>query len=305
MMANSRVSVVIPTYNRRHLLARAVHSVRAQTYTNWEIVVVDDGSNDDTVSYVQSLAQEDPRVTLISNDALRRGPGGARNAGIQVSTGEFVAFLDSDDVWLPEKLQAQVRYFEGEPSAMALGTDCYLDQPNPQNRLSVRYPRIDNSPAAILEMIVKRRQFWIYTPTVMVRRRVFTTVGLFNQSLVRCEDLVMWLAINQTYGWHYLAVPLAVINTSEDRNKDYSEDRRVPEGYFHMLFVRDLHHHVDLDEHGRRLVREQQWDPDYLYWRGRDSLSRWNPLGFAFVAAAVALSAVGTTRGRAQTDRVP
>lgn len=100
------VTVVIPTWNRRALLAHAVASVRAQTYPRWELIVADDGSTDGTAEWVASLG--DPRVRLLALPRIGHA-GRVRNRGVAAGTGELVAFLDSDDVWLPQKLEVQLR----------------------------------------------------------------------------------------------------------------------------------------------------------------------------------------------------
>jgi glycosyltransferase involved in cell wall biosynthesis len=107
------VSVVIPTYDRLPLLRQAIDSVRAQTYPRWELLVADDGSRDGTAGYVASLA--DPRIRLLSLPHTGH-LGRVRNAGIRAGTGAYVALLDSDDVWLPGKLEAQVRSLRESPA---------------------------------------------------------------------------------------------------------------------------------------------------------------------------------------------
>lgn len=103
------VTVVIPTYNRMPLILEAIDSVIAQTYTNWELFVVDDGSTDDTVAAVQAL--NDPRIHIL--DQPHTGlPGVSRNKGAQKGTGEWICFLDSDDIWLPEKLECQLKVLQ-------------------------------------------------------------------------------------------------------------------------------------------------------------------------------------------------
>jgi glycosyltransferase involved in cell wall biosynthesis len=285
-LATRGVSVVIPVYNRRKLLERAVESVREQTYPDWELLIVDDGSTDGTAEYAAELAAADPRVTCLRN-TRGRGPGGARNSGITRARGQFVAFLDSDDSWLPEKLARQVDYFSAHPQAMAVGTDCFVGSMQDSARLANRHPRIDHAPEHVFATILARKQFWIYTPTVMLRRAIFETIPLFDESLIRCEDLVMWLTINQHFGWHYVAEPLSFINVNPARNADYSESRQVPEGYYHMLFVRDVERHVQPDAPMRKILRRQRRDPDYLFWRGRERLQKRDPTGLLYYAGAL------------------
>jgi glycosyltransferase involved in cell wall biosynthesis len=283
-----RVSVIIPVYNRRRLLERAVTSVREQTFANWELLIVDDGSSDGSAEYAADLAAGDPRIRHMRNGRAR-GPGGARNAGILASTGGYIAFLDSDDFWLPDKLAAQMRYLANAPGAKAVGTDCYVGGTTESARLANRYPDIDNAALAVFATIIRNKQFWIYTPTVLLSRDVFARIPLFDESLIRCEDLVMWLTINQSFGWHYVAQPLAVIDVDPARNDDYkpADKRQVPEGLFHMRFVRDVERHVNIDGAMRKILRRERARPDYLFWRGRERLAARDPTGLFFYVGAL------------------
>ncbi len=107
---NKLVSVVIPTYNRAELVERAVRSALSQTYSDLEVIVVDDASTDDTGDRLKTLQDNDQRVRYIRHD-LNRGAQAARNTGIRVSNGEYIAFLDSDDEWLPQKINLQMALF--------------------------------------------------------------------------------------------------------------------------------------------------------------------------------------------------
>lgn len=281
-----RVSVIIPVYNRLKLLERAVDSVRAQTCSDWEILIVDDGSTDGTAAYAAELAAADPRIRCMRNTG-NRGPGGARNVGILSARGGFIAFLDSDDYWLPGKLAAQIECFDRNPAAMAVGTDCYVGSLEESARLARRYPVIDNSRHTVFATIIANKQFWIYTPTVMLRRAAFARIALFDETLIRCEDLVMWLMINEQFGWHYVPEALSFINVNPARNADYSKTREVPEGYYHMMFVRDVERHVTPDAAMQKVLRRQRRDPDYLFWRGRERLQKRDPTGFIYYLGAL------------------
>src|SRR5512139_1572721 len=107
---NPLVSVVIPTYNCGGLVERAVHSVLSQTYSDLEVIIVDDASTDDTGDRLKALQQVDHRVRYFRYDS-NRGSQAARNTGIRLSKGKFLAFLDSDNEWLPGKLQRQITLF--------------------------------------------------------------------------------------------------------------------------------------------------------------------------------------------------
>jgi len=103
------VSIVMPSFNSRRYIRDAIASVSRQSYRNWELIVSDDGSTDGTIAAVEEIANEDPRVRLITS-ASNRGAAKARNAGIAAASGRFIAFLDSDDMWKPEKLEKQIPF---------------------------------------------------------------------------------------------------------------------------------------------------------------------------------------------------
>ena len=112
-LAPPLVSVVIPSYNRSSLLMQTLASVRGQTFRDFEVLVVDDGSTDDTATRVRELGAEDGRIHYLYQ--ANQGPAAARNAGASYARGAFIAFLDSDDLWLPDKLQEQLAFLAGRP----------------------------------------------------------------------------------------------------------------------------------------------------------------------------------------------
>jgi len=122
------VSVIIPAYNRAKTLQRAIESVLAQSYQNFEIIIVDDASTDLTAETIKDFLTPKTRYFKHKNN---KGPGAARNTGIKKSKGKFIAFLDSDDQWLPEKLEKQIEIFKKAPKKIALvGTNHYVVSPN-------------------------------------------------------------------------------------------------------------------------------------------------------------------------------
>jgi len=128
MAPSPLVSVVVPTYNRAHLIGRTLDSVRAQTWRDLEIIVVDDGSTDDTRARIEALAVEDPRVRYVYK--TNGGPASARNAGFANARGDYVALIDSDDTWYPWKLTLQVRCMERYPALGMTWTDMEMIDPS-------------------------------------------------------------------------------------------------------------------------------------------------------------------------------
>ncbi len=185
------VSVVIPTYNYAHFVTGAVESALAQTYTDREVIVVDDGSTDDTRD---RLAPFDGRIRYIHQE--NRGLSAARNTGIQAARGALVAFLDSDDLWHPEKLAVQARYLEEHPEVALLASD-HLDMHTSEIG-EVDWPRFDGSraigahPVSFEQLVIGSR---FGACGVVARRWCFDEVGLFDETLRSAEDVDMWIRI--------------------------------------------------------------------------------------------------------------
>lgn len=197
-MSKSKVSVVIPAYNAAKTLARTIESVRRQTFGDHEVIVVDDGSSDET----QELIGRYPDVRYFHQD--KSGAAAARNRGIQESRGEFVAFLDSDDEWLPEKLQKQVDLLEQFPDVGLVATGGYwavgpafpgdsqaVTRAAPRGRDRPRVRRVD------FRRLLKHN--FINGCTAMARRNVFDIVGGFDERLSCAEDYDLWLRICSRY----------------------------------------------------------------------------------------------------------
>ena len=184
------VSVVIPTHNRADLIGEAIRSVLAQTFQDFDVHIVDDGSTDNTKDVVDSL--DDGRLHYFwqENSGL---PADARNVGILRSGGEFVAFLDSDAVWFPDKLQHQVSAMKANPNCgiVASNYKCMGDHPL-HDQITMR----DNIPAGKVFEALLHANF-IGTSMAMVRRSALEKVGAFHTDpSIRCaEDFDLWLRI--------------------------------------------------------------------------------------------------------------
>ncbi len=196
---SSCVSVIIPTYNRAAVIARAITSVLAQDYTPLEIIVVDDASTDDTQRVVERFG--DARIRYIVRSE-NRGAAAARNTGIRAARGAFIAFLDSDDEYLPGRLSAQVRAFETLDAATGLVFVNYCEIGRDR---TVRFPADIKSgyvgvgrdfPASIC---CNPPSAW------MVRRSCFETAGLFDEGLWTMEDLDMFARLVRKAPSYYLA----------------------------------------------------------------------------------------------------
>ncbi|RPJ75440.1 MAG: glycosyltransferase family 2 protein, partial [Acidobacteria bacterium] len=198
------VSVVIPAYNAAAMIGDALRSVFAQTFTDFEVVVVDDGSTDDTARVVEALGAGVVRLIRQAN----RGPAAARNAGIAASTAPLIAFLDADDEWLPGKLELQTAYFAAHPEAALLHTaTARAGDRQPEHEAS----RLAGEPPASVFCDLFHTDYDINTLTVMVRREAVEEAGGFDERReVHVEDWDLWLRIAARHKVGYLPVPTAV-----------------------------------------------------------------------------------------------
>jgi len=194
-----KVSVIIPTYNRRDFVREAIASVLAQTYRDFELLVVDDGSNDNTSAAVQEF--DGVRYVFQAN----RGVSAARNRGVALSDGEFLAFLDSDDLWQPRKLAYQVAFFAAHADARICQTEeIWLRngvRVNPHNK----HRKVGG------DIFARSLELCLVSPSaVMLRRELFERVGGFDESLPACEDYDLWLRIAATETIHLIETPLVI-----------------------------------------------------------------------------------------------
>ena len=127
------VSVVIPTYNRANKIVKAIKSVQDQTFENWEIIVVDDGSQDKTCEVIEQILNKDQRIRLIRHQK-NKGAQAARNIGIKAAKGEWIAFLDSDDQWLPESLELRLKVARKE-NVPVVYSQAYIIYPGPEKKI--------------------------------------------------------------------------------------------------------------------------------------------------------------------------
>lgn len=194
------VSIVLPTYNRCRFVCRAVDSVLDQSHRAYELIVVDDGSTDATAD---RLARYSDRVTVIKQ--ANRGVSAARNAGIQAATGEFIALLDSDDVWLPKKLEHQIAFFRANPDAVI----CQTEEIWIRNGVRVNPGKRHKKQSGMI--FEKTLPLCLVSPSaVMIRKSLFDEVGVFDESLPACEDYDLWLRICWKYPVHLIGTPLII-----------------------------------------------------------------------------------------------
>ncbi|MBE9550840.1 MAG: glycosyltransferase, partial [Proteobacteria bacterium] len=192
--------VIIPTYNRAHCLNEAIDSVLSQDFRDYELIVVDDGSTDATQ---EILGSYDGTLRLICQ--RHGGVSAARNRGIAHARGGFVAFLDSDDLWLPKKLSVQVDFFRKHPDALI----CQTEEIWIRNGVRVNSKKRHRKYSG--DIFEKALPLCIVSPSaVMMKRSLFDKVGLFDKSFPVCEDYDLWLRVSAAYPVHLIETPLIV-----------------------------------------------------------------------------------------------
>lgn len=191
-----KISVIIPSYNRASVLPRALDSVLAQSFCGFEVIVVDDGSSDQTS---EVLAGYQCRPNLKVFKTRNRGVSAARNLGIASSLGEWLAFLDSDDEWLPEKLQKQMNFVEDNPSCRLVhGEEIWIRNGRRVNPMKKHQKRGG-------DVFADAVRFCCISPsTVLIKRDLLQEVGLFREDFPVCEDFDLWLRISGLYPVGYI-----------------------------------------------------------------------------------------------------
>ena len=191
------LSIIIPTFDRCEQLSRALNSVFKQTYFDYEVIVIDDGSTDDTVEMVQKNFTQ-LRYFYQSN----KGVSAARNKGLALAQGRWIAFLDSDDEWLPQKLEKQISLLKAKPDYKI----CHTEEIWVRNGVRVNQMKKH-----------KKTGGWIFPhclplcamspSSILIHRSVFDSIGNFDTSLPACEDYDLWLRITAKYPVLYMEEP--------------------------------------------------------------------------------------------------
>ena len=254
--ARPPVSVVIPTYNSADTIAGAIESVLAQTYSDFEILVIDDGSTDHTEDVVRQFGD---RVRYFKQE--NQGVSAARNSGIEKSVGKYIAFLDSDDLWCPEKLAEEIPLLDAHPELGLVYCDWTVVSDETVLQSSY-HEELRPARGYIFSELVQRG--FILTSGVVVRRECLDDVGHFDKSLKVAEDYELWLRIS--YRWKVELVDKCLFTK---RKWDGGLSSKLIETAANriVLFQRFLNDLRDMTAQTRRLVRRQislsYWDVGY------------------------------------------
>lgn len=214
-MANRSVniSIIIPTYNRADYIGKAIESILAQTYKDYEIIVVDDGSTDNTREVLQPYISN---IRYIYQD--NAGVSAARNTAIHAASGSWIAFLDSDDLWLPNKLSCQMEYINRSGAKVCFTNVTYVHEPKPlslgnYNKHHATRGELFTEPFDI----ILDKSCRLYVQTMVIERNLLEQVGRFDENLTVAEDtrLIFRLAFKPPFA--YISEPHVIINRSNER----------------------------------------------------------------------------------------
>ncbi len=255
------VSVIIPTYKRSRRLAGAIESALNQTHGAIEVIVVDDNGQDNPwAKKNEDLVKGYGRSNLIFiQHPVNQGASAARNTGITAARGEYIAFLDDDDRWLPDKIEKQVAVIKALPDDYAV-VDTGFESIGINDKVKVVLPKL--SGFIYQDLLVKHRGRAPKLSTVLCRKKVLIEVGLFDPALPARQDLDLYLRIARTYKFYNLNEPLAVISkNSPDRISGSLKKRIEGHDIFYIKYLKDLKkapqiHSIYLQKHGNLLLRD-------------------------------------------------
>jgi glycosyltransferase involved in cell wall biosynthesis len=261
------VSVVIATYNHGHYILEAINSILSQTYKDYEIIVVDDGSTDHTRIKLGQFNRL-PNFRYIYQD--NQGKSVARNKGIKVAVGNYISFLDADDLYVQTKLEQQVEFLDSHPE-IGLVHSGYSKFDNDKNDLGYRDTSRFNGwvyPEILLEWSVL-----MATPCVMVRAEVLMDVGGFDERMLRAQDLDMWRRISMKFKLGVIPQPLSRIRVHPLNRSAYLITKAIP--YFEMYLENAFNDDPNLDDKFKRLAKGKLFyniSQNYLARGNRDTM---------------------------------
>lgn len=242
-MQNAKISVIMPTYNMAHMIKRAIDSILNQSFQDFEIIVVNDGSTDNTESLIKNLASGDPRIKLL-NQTHSGKPAVATNTGIKNSNGKYIAILDSDDEWLPTKLEKQLKLIESRPGLGFVA--CHTVLLYPEHSKEQLLPR----PKSLVEALLIK--CYLYPSSMLAKREALDAIGLIDENYWVSCDWGMFMEMAKKYDYDFVDEVLYkyyIHKTNHSYQKNYAQ-RVHDREYF-------LHNNADLYKNYPKLLEYQ------------------------------------------------
>lgn len=249
------ISVIIPTYNRKELVEGAIQSALQQEPKNYEVIVIDDGSTDGTFEHLES--QNLPIIVVRKENG---GVSSARNAGIKKAHGEYIAFLDSDDLWLPNILKEQSDYLETHPDIPLVYVDQFIELKGERINLTrFTMKKLTHEQMSKFDLPGFAQSPPIHISSMIVRKSVFDELGYFNEDLKIHEDTEMWNRISEKYELGYIEKPLAVFRWEANPDHLLKPSARklfMSEGRKYMKLYADRRKNRELTEREKKGIED-------------------------------------------------
>lgn len=202
-MADNLISVIIPVFNRAWCIGEAVKSVLQQTCRNFELIVVDDGSDDETGQILKKYKENHENIKVLFQK--NKGVSAARNLGIKNSKGDFLAFLDSDDLWEPQKLEVQIEYFKNNKNSFV----CQTEEIWVKNNKRINPKKKHKKPEG--DIFIPSLSLCLVSPSaVMMKKEFFDKAGLFDEKMTACEDYDLWLRASLLFDFNLIEKPFVI-----------------------------------------------------------------------------------------------
>jgi len=204
-----KVSVILPTYNRAYIIEKSIQSVLNQTYQDFEIIVIDDGSIDNTEEIIKELQEKDNRIRYLRLN-INKGASHARNEGIKIAQGEYITFQDSDAEWMPEKLEKQIKAIENNLKIIYTG----LWRIEGGNKYYIPDKYISQKEGYIYKKLLKGG--FVDTVSLMVNKECFKKVGVFDENLPLHQDWDLAIRLSKYYEFKLIDEPLFISQCYKD-----------------------------------------------------------------------------------------
>jgi glycosyltransferase involved in cell wall biosynthesis len=267
-MTSPVVSILMPVFNGAAYVGRAIESALAQTYPDFELIIVNDGSTDNSAEVIRPYLA-DPRIRYLAQP--NGGVAAARNAAIRVAQGRYIGFLDQDDLWLPEKLRLQVQYLDEHPDVgLVHAVQSYIDSDGRHTRLSFDDGFAKVSGWCFKDLFIRNR---IAVLTVLARKSVLDSIGPLNETIPGGDDYEMWLRISKHFPIGHLDQVLAHYRTHESNvSNDYFRMTRTDLGAIQSILQRYPEARREL---GSRVVDARLFELNYqlggwYMWKAQD-----------------------------------
>lgn len=268
-----KISAVVPTYNNACYIGDAINSILVQSHSVDEIIIVDDGSTDNTEVIVDVIAKKNANK-IIYIKQVNQGPSSARNRGIEAANGDWLAFLDADDIWTPDKIALQVEALEREPQLKLIAADmCEINQQGKllvesvqaKHQLLEKFQALAGKPVpnALNALLTKN---FIPTGTVLVKRAIVITAGGFNTHIRFGEDLELWAKIAADHP--ITCLPEVMMSRRQHGNNATQSTARMLEGLVEVM--------RSLKRWGAEKLNQQNVNPDQLLANALCDLAYWH-----------------------------